>query len=103
MMLGKNENVESDIKQRLTKILKLEQKTGFRDQVVIGGLEGCVRNYIGKADDPEDRECVLELVKIFESYGSASLDHRAKQISKALASLETGRFATNEGIQTRTD
>ena len=81
----------------LLKVLSHEQKSGCRDTVAIGGLEGFVVKWGERSqskDDPSQNARVGELVGSLSGYTSAVPEKRCEMIERALALARTAAADT---------
>jgi ATP-dependent DNA helicase RecG len=77
---------------KLIKILSAEREDGYRDRVVIGGLESFIRVWLAEAqsvDDPADRELVATITSRLQGYGEQPNEQRATAVCETLAALQS--------------
>src|SRR5579875_2286124 len=72
------------------KILLLEQREGFRDRAVVGGLDGFleqVRSVAMPTLEPLDRRHLTEVIQPLEGYSRASQRDRQAMLEAALHAI----------------
>jgi ATP-dependent DNA helicase RecG len=71
---------------KLDKILTLEQRTGFADQAVMGGLEPFLARWASEAHQesgPEHTQRIDDLIALFHNYGLATSGARQELVAQA--------------------
>jgi len=75
---------------KLDKILTLEQRKGFQDQAVIGGLEPFLARWIQEAKEeagPDNYQRIDDLIALFRGYALADSTVRQEVVAEAKARL----------------
>ncbi len=82
--------------ERLRKILTLEQQRGYRDDAVIGGLEGFLLPWQEEARrNSHDAQLVEEVFSLLKGYNTFDQQRRREAIEKVLARICRGEAETS--------